>query len=206
VELLVVMTIIAMLIAMTLPAVQFGREAARRASCMNNLKQLGLAAQSHESAQGFFPAGGWGWSWPGDPDRGFTKKQPGGWIYNILPYIDQVALHNLGKGLADTQKQATILAMVRTPLSLMYCPSRRKCTVYPMTWSGETNTVGYCGNSGPITVDPTKNFVARSDYAVNSGVKTKMSGSAVQRPCNKATPGPIIRPATPRAPGGTTPV
>jgi len=85
VELMVVVTIIGILMGLMLPAVQAARESARRTQCQNNLKQLGLAAQSHHVALRQFPTGGWGCLWVGDPDRGYGPKQPGGWVRAIAP-------------------------------------------------------------------------------------------------------------------------
>ena len=98
VELLVVITIIGILIALLLPAVQAAREAARRVQCSNHLKQLALGAVNHESANGYLPTGGWGNLWVGDADRGFGAPQPGAWTFNVLPFIEMQELHDLGMG------------------------------------------------------------------------------------------------------------
>ena len=95
VELLVVISIIGVLMSLLLPAVQAAREAGRRAQCLNNLKQLGLAVQQHLTQTKRFPTGGWGSSWVGDPTQGNTSKQPGGWVFNILPYVEGDTLARL---------------------------------------------------------------------------------------------------------------
>ena len=130
VELLIVITIIGILISLLLPAVQAAREAARRMQCQNNLKQLGLAASNHESATGRFPTGGWGYSWVGDPDRGNDWRQPGGWIYNLLPYLEQQALHDLPSGKSGQPLLDAVTQMMETPLDGLICPTRRRAVLY----------------------------------------------------------------------------
>src|SRR5580658_8669913 len=93
VELLVVITIIGILVSLLLHAVQSAREQAGMVECKNHLKQLALACQTHVSTYGYFPGGGWGWGWIGDPAHGSGVTQPGGWIYNVLPYLDQRNIH-----------------------------------------------------------------------------------------------------------------
>ncbi len=158
VELLVVITIIGILISLLLPAVQSAREAARRLQCSNNLKQLGLACLQHEAAYGFLPTGGWGYGWIGDPDQGFDEKQPGGWVYNVLPFIEQTSLRDLGKGSTDaTTKKTALTRLCETPVGIMNCPTRRMPVASaPKDWYA------------PINAN-TSTKVAKTDYAMCIG-------------------------------------
>ena len=93
VELLVVIAIIGILIALLLPAIQSARESARNAECINHLKQIGLAVQTHLNEQKSFPTGGWGCWWVGDADLGFGANNPADSFtifflsWNIKPYM-----------------------------------------------------------------------------------------------------------------------
>ena len=132
VELLVVITIIGILIALLLPAVQAAREAARRTQCQNHLKQLALGCLSHENATGRYPTNGWGFGWTGDADRGTDWRQPAGWLYNVLPFIEQQPLHDLGIRRNDPNKLALNLQRITIPLETFYCPSRRTANRLPL--------------------------------------------------------------------------
>jgi prepilin-type N-terminal cleavage/methylation domain-containing protein/prepilin-type processing-associated H-X9-DG protein len=159
VELLVVIAIIGILIALLLPAIQAAREAARKAQCSNSLKQLGDGCITHCSFQGHFPSSGWGLYCIGDPDRGFGRRQPGGWIYNILPYIEMKQIHDLGMGKSAAQKKTCAAQVARTPLSVMNCPTRRPPTNFPNLLHG-----GYVADNSDNS-----SVIARGDYAANSG-------------------------------------
>jgi prepilin-type N-terminal cleavage/methylation domain-containing protein len=95
VELLVVITIIGVLVDLLLPAIQAAREAARKVQCKSHLRQLALAAINHCEAHGHFPTAGWSSEWVGDSDRGFGEEQPGGWAFNILPFVEENTVHDL---------------------------------------------------------------------------------------------------------------
>jgi prepilin-type N-terminal cleavage/methylation domain-containing protein len=126
VELLVVIAIIGILIALLLPAIQSARESARNMQCIDHLKQIGLAAVSHEQVQKHYPTGGWGFLWLGDADLGFGLRQPGGFFYNILPWLEYRTIHDMTKGnpqSALTRHNAALMA--GQPMSLFNCPSRR---------------------------------------------------------------------------------
>jgi len=160
--LLVVITIIGILIALLLPAVQAAREAARRAQCSNQIKQLTLGALAHEQANGFLPSGGWGLVWVGDADRGFGRKQPGGWVYSVLPYTEQVDLHDLGMGaVSDAAGIEFCKQRMVTPLPAVVCPTRRTNALIPQVW---VTTYHYRSS----TFTPLPN-VGKLDYAGNAG-------------------------------------
>jgi prepilin-type N-terminal cleavage/methylation domain-containing protein/prepilin-type processing-associated H-X9-DG protein len=123
IELLVVIAIIAVLIALLLPAVQSAREAARRAQCTNNLKQLGLAVANYESANGVFPLGSYQMPNPGDPRSApCNGRHEHGILVRLLPYYEQGSLYNAFNANVHyfSFPNTTINA---TGISTLWCPS-----------------------------------------------------------------------------------
>ena len=157
VELLAVIAIIGILVALLLSAAQGAREAGRRVVCKSALRQLGQAMECHVSVYQRYPSNGWGHLWIGNPDRGTDRQQPGGWIYNILPYLEQEPLRNLGLGMDPADQRQAITALSQIPLPLLACPTRGVGSVSPADpqWIPR--------NAQWVT------HVAKSDYAVNGG-------------------------------------
>lgn len=157
IELLVAIGIIFLLLALLLPAVQQARESARRAQCQNHLKQLALAALNHEATFSHLPSNGWGFRWVGEPDRGFGQDQPGGWAYNILPFLEQKLLREMGSGENVIDKRIALGQLTETPLSIFRCPSRPAPALSPQLM----RAVPY--NAAP------RAYVAKTDYACCEG-------------------------------------
>jgi prepilin-type N-terminal cleavage/methylation domain-containing protein len=175
VELLVVITIIAILIALLLPAVQLAREAARRAQCQNHLKQLALGCLTHESATGRLPTNGWGWGWTGDADRGNDWRQPCSWLYNVLPYIEQQPMHDLGTGMSPTDKYAAHGRRLSCAVSTFHCPTRREPVAIPVF-------------EQMVNVIPMPSVAGRSDYCANGGDTYTAPGNHYQQKWGTSPP------------------
>jgi prepilin-type N-terminal cleavage/methylation domain-containing protein len=151
VELLVVIAIIAVLIGLLLPAVQSAREAARRTSCVNNMKQLGLALHGHHDAKQSLPPGG---EWRNDlPWYNPPSPNPelGGLLVRILPYMEENALHDGIDFTSNTNvRQQTVggRQVGQAVIKGYVCPSDTHQGVVPGTSTGFSN---YGGNYGPTS-------------------------------------------------------
>jgi len=126
IELLVVIAIIAILVALLLPAVQQAREAARRSSCKNNLKQIGLAIHNYHDTHGVFPPGGM-LHINDIPSESGDEREGWGWGAHLLPFVEQSALYdNLqvsNMGLWEVMADANLRPLTQTVIATYRCPS-----------------------------------------------------------------------------------
>ena len=206
IELLVVVLIISVLIGLLLPAVQAAREAGRRASCVNNLKQIGLALSSYAGTQGSFPLGGGSrligdyeemGGWGNQDGHGFANSLS--WRALVLPQLEQGPVYNainfsmpIDSGNPDKSASITVW---KTTLSVYLCPSD----------SGQEDGFRPSNTADPINgqhayldppIDPSTGFSAEvtavSSYAGSFGdnysMTTLNTSSPWETPCGVQTP------------------
>ncbi len=163
IELLVVIAIIAVLVSLLLPAVQQAREAARRAQCKNNLKQIGLAMQNYHSALEVFP-----------PGRIVNYVNGQGHCFSayahLLPYLDQAPIYNqvnFGANPDDAgNSNATVTAML---LPMLQCPSDQDVILQP--GFGTHNYPMNTGTTYPVSPNNLQGTLITGIFFENSKIR-----------------------------------
>jgi prepilin-type N-terminal cleavage/methylation domain-containing protein/prepilin-type processing-associated H-X9-DG protein len=193
IELLIVIAIIGVLIALLLPAVQKVRESSNRSTCLNNLKQIGLALQLYHDGYHTFPAGVQGQYPPLD----FTNTARSSWALYILPYIEQNAAYSqysfpLGFGGPGCQANQPVF---ETNLKLYQCPSS-SCSgkIRDVNWdvSGSQSSYVACFSPDGTWVEPNAPVVidgCNNDPALNPAQKKALFNCNIQRNINTITDG-----------------
>jgi prepilin-type N-terminal cleavage/methylation domain-containing protein/prepilin-type processing-associated H-X9-DG protein len=188
VELLVVITIIGILIALLLPAVQAAREAARRTQCSNSLKQLGLGLLNHENAKGAFPPGG-----DFSPAGGLGCS----WMVRILPYCEQdniyakldMAGKNSSSGSIGYDNSVNIPLLTNVIFNFLKCPSSpvpNTSTEFPadaIAGAGEQTPLqdpSYTGISGGGFPPPTGEYKSTTKLSWGGGNYLSNGGELIR--------------------------
>ncbi len=177
IELLVVIAIIAVLIALLLPAVQSAREAARRAQCTNNLKQIALAAHNYQDTNGAFPGGSYSGTTFNPPSWSASYPENFSCFVRMLPFFEQAPMYNAANFNLHSGDAAN-LTIGGVRVSSLICPSdtRNETMPLPATRSSSGVSPGwsfairyplppgswsqaftsYAGNAGTFTFGYTK--------------------------------------------------
>ncbi len=169
IELLVVVAIIAVLVALLLPAVQQAREAARRSQCSNNLKQIGLALHNYESQYGMFPTST-------RPVAGQPPRQRTATLTRLLPFLEQASLFNQYNFHVNWY-DAPNLTLIQIQLPVFQCPSTpvQRVDSNPIAVSSGTF-------SGPRAV---------ADYGPLEGVGALLTGTGLIDTQSEGSPGAL---------------
>jgi prepilin-type N-terminal cleavage/methylation domain-containing protein/prepilin-type processing-associated H-X9-DG protein len=201
VEVLVVIAIIAVLIGLLLPAISKVRAAAARASCQNNLRQLGIGLHLYYSDQGSFPQAYneyWNFTEPGDEPKAPDTRMRKSWATLILPYIEQENIARTGQALAQGQK-----------IELFACPADdRKRTIseggsfknlgnkFGLTWylavEGKEYTVGPSLTHLHLELDGAREGVIYRSSQVKYANITDGSSNTVMLGERPPSPGPDL--------------
>lgn len=141
VELLVVIAVIGILVSMLMPAVQMVREAARRASCQNNLHQVGLAVHNYESAKQLYP-----------PARAADEFMT--WTVYLMPYLEMGNIYDRLELRKKYKHQDP--EVLKNPIPAMLCPSRQRKQNFSISETrGPVGAIGdYAGNAGTARYYP----------------------------------------------------
>lgn len=173
IELLVVIAIIGVLVGLLLPAVQSAREAARRMSCSNNLKQVGLALHNYQSTYNTFPPLAYLGNGVGKPEGPYHHT----WITSILPFIEQGPLHDQIDFTLPAWGQPHVAQLTGT----LQCPSSPQFSdtsrTHDIAWTNYVGAEGYELNeiNYPWYEDPEEDALPRADY---SGIFTVLQSNS----------------------------
>lgn len=176
VELLVVIAIIGVMVGLLLPAVQAAREAARRMSCQNQLKQLSLALHNHHDTHNRFPAGAENAVYPKPKPAGSTNTIIGtSWIVHTLSYFEQQAVYEM-YDFSKAFDAAENADVGNTVIATLYCPSGPAPRRYTDPNGGGVNgnpPSHYVGVMGPAGLtNPTVSVLNGATYNYTVGDPT----------------------------------
>ena len=180
VELLVVIAIIGVLVALLLPAVQAAREAARRMSCSNKMKQIGLALHNYHDTHKVFPPDAiWAGATPGGNPNVLDQPRHFTWITMILPFMEQTPLHDqIDFSIPGYNQIINDQALHQIQLPAFVCPSEAQTTsthdwglssyAGNAGWDTHRRMYGDLGRAGPFSFMDSASFASCTDGTSNT--------------------------------------